>query len=64
MHLNPRFVHSAKCLLHCISHHMLRTHHLQVHELKKQKSDEAAKRLQEDIQHIKSQKVFFPQNVS
>ncbi|XP_008674516.1 kinesin-like protein KIN-4C isoform X3 [Zea mays] len=28
----------------------------QVHELKKQKSDEAAKRLQEDIQHIKSQK--------
>ncbi|XP_008674515.1 kinesin-like protein KIN-4C isoform X2 [Zea mays] len=29
---------------------------LQVHELKKQKSDEAAKRLQEDIQHIKSQK--------
>lgn len=26
----------------------------------KQKSDEAAKRLQEDIHRIKSQKVFFP----
>jgi predicted Holliday junction resolvase-like endonuclease len=50
--------------------------HLQVHELKKkqeaqqqllrqkQKSDEAAKRLQEDIQRIKSQKVFSRPNVS
>jgi hypothetical protein len=76
MHLSPRFVHSAKCLLHCIPHHILTTHHLQVHELKKkqeaqqqllrqkQRSDEAAKRLQEDIQRIKSQKVFSPPNVS
>jgi hypothetical protein len=49
---------------------------LQVSELKKkqeaqqqllrqkQKSDEAAKRLQEDIQRIKSQKVFSPPQVS
>jgi kinesin family protein 4/21/27 len=53
---------------------MLTAQHFQVSELKKkqeaqqqllrqkQKSDEAAKRLQEDIQRIKSQKVFSPPN--
>ena len=56
----------------CSILHILTAHHLQVSELKKkqetqqqllrqkQRSDEAAKRLQEDIQRIKSQKVFSP----
>jgi len=55
---------------------ILTTDRFQVHELKKkqeaqqqllrqkQKSDEAAKRLQEDIHRIKSQKVFYRPNVS
>jgi len=58
----------------CSILHILTAQHLQVSELKKkqeaqqqllrqkQRSDEAAKRLQEDIQRIKSQKVFFPPN--
>ena len=66
----PRFVHSGIQLNAFSIPHILTTHHLQVHELKKkqeaqqdllrqkQKSDEAAKCFQ-DIQRIKSQKVFL-----